>query len=421
MSPRKNDPLIGWVTITYRSVLGAILAVVALIAIVLYFMYPEQAKKMLGAAADKIAAQLGGGDHSKQALGAGAQQAKFTAIDGTVRVKKASSNTWVDARQDTVLEKDDVVQTGAEGLAQIVFADGSIYVVKPDSLISIQENSMNQQQQTNVAVEVKTGTVDLSTATYTQGSRSQVTVAGAKANLAADTSAQVRNDPRGDSAGFLVKKGGAEVTRNGETVRVTDYERLTFSADAAHMTKTKEIAPPVLITPANMAPIFTGGQPKALEFTWSPVQTARLYRLRVSKNPYFSSTVFDKRAPTPNMSVPGLTDGAYYWLVQSVDDNGRESIESERNRFTIIAKAPEKPTIALDLQPFVQHGRILEIKGKTEPGARVMANGQDVTVEPDGAFTFFTKQLPSGENLVTITALNTKGGSQTITKKVQID
>jgi hypothetical protein len=53
-------------------------------------------------------------------------------------------------------------------MAKVVFNDGTSYTVKQDSLIVIEENSANDQQQTNVAVAVSTGTVDLSTATYSR-------------------------------------------------------------------------------------------------------------------------------------------------------------------------------------------------------------------------------------------------------------
>ena len=89
-----------------------------------------------------------------------------------MRVKKASSNSWVTADYNVPLEKGDVVQTGSEGMAKIVFGDGTNYTVKQDSLIVIEENSANDQQQTNVSVAVSTGTVDLTTATYVQGSKS---------------------------------------------------------------------------------------------------------------------------------------------------------------------------------------------------------------------------------------------------------
>src|ERR1700738_4757706 len=126
------------------------------------------------------------------------QQAHITALDGTVRIKKASSNSWVRADYSVPLEKGDVIQTGAEGMAKIVFNDGTNYTVKQDSLIVIEENSANDQQQTNVSVAVTTGTVDLTTATYVQGSKSQVIVAGAKASLSPESAGQGHNDPKGD-------------------------------------------------------------------------------------------------------------------------------------------------------------------------------------------------------------------------------
>src|SRR6202040_1773710 len=117
------------------------------------------------------------------ASGATAQQAHFTNYDGTVRIKKSNSNTWVAADYSLPLEKGDVIQTGSEGMARVVFNDGTSYTIKQDSLIVIEENSANAQQ-TQVAVNVTTGTVDLSTSTFSQGSKSQVIVAGATASLA---------------------------------------------------------------------------------------------------------------------------------------------------------------------------------------------------------------------------------------------
>src|SRR2546427_1622325 len=87
-----------------------------------------------------------------------AVQAHITALDGTVRVKKSNSNSWVAADYNVPLEKGDVVQTGSEGMAKIVFNDGTNYTVKQDSLIVIGVSSTNQPQQTYVAVAVSYGT-----------------------------------------------------------------------------------------------------------------------------------------------------------------------------------------------------------------------------------------------------------------------
>src|SRR6266568_2595175 len=175
------------------------------------------------------------------------QQAHITALDGTVRVKKASSNSWVTADYNVPLEKGDVVQTGSEGMAKIVFGDGTNYTVKQDSLIVIEENSANEQQQTSVSVAVSTGTVDLATATYMQGSKSQVIVAGATASLAPNSEAVVHNDPHADRHEIMVTKGAGEVSRNGEVLHLADYQRASFQEDSPRMAKTQEIGPPTPI------------------------------------------------------------------------------------------------------------------------------------------------------------------------------
>jgi hypothetical protein len=419
--PKQKQHLeVSWTTVTYRSVLLAILAVVIVVSGVLSLLFPDQSKAMVTKAGEAFSRMLGKANDSADKKGN--DQATFTQIDGTVRVKKANSNTWANADYQTRLEKGDVIQTGSEGLAKIVFPDHTYYTIKQDSLIVIQENSTNTAQQTNVAVELTTGTVDLSTGTYNQGSKSQVIMAGATASLSPESKAMVRNDPRTDQHDFMVTKGTGDVTRGSETVRLGEYERASFKQDGPGLLKTKELAPPTLIAPANVASIFVSPTNAApLDFAWTPITNAQTYRIRISRNPYFSSTVFDKKSPVSQIKVPPLSEGAYYWTVQSVDDKGRESVESEKNRFTMIPKGAESVSIQLDLDPFVQRGHTIEVRGHTEPNARVMVNGFEVpAVNSDGSFSFFTPGLPTGENLITITAQNTKGGARTIQKKVVI-
>jgi hypothetical protein len=232
----------------------------------------------------------------------------------------------------------------------------------------------------------------------------------------------VRNDPKSDRHEILMKKGASEVTRNGEVVHLADWEKVAFQAQSPHMAKAKEIGPPTPISPANMMPIFTsGGEPKPIEFSWTPMANAVGYRLRISRNPYFSSTLADQKVNTADVIVSGLPEGAYYWVVQSYDANDKVSMESEKNRFTIIPKGKDTAAINLNLDPFIQHGHVLELTGKTEVGARVMVNGREVPViSTDGSFHYFTPPMPPGESMITITAQNAKGGVNTLQKKIVI-
>lgn len=424
---RKPGVYIAWKAVTYRSVLLALLVVVLVFGAGMHFAFPEftdgtvkAAGNLTAIALERIVGMAPPPDTSDSGT---EKKARFTALDGTVKIKKSSSNTWITAAYDIPLEKGDVVQTGSEGMAKIVFNDGTNYTVKQDSLIVIQQNSANDQQQTHVAVAVSTGTVDLSTATYVQGSKSQVIVGGATASLAPESAAMVHNDPKHDEHEILVKKGSGDVTRNGETVRLSDWEKATWKPESARIDKVKEIGPPALVSPANMMPIFTmgGASTKDVEFSWTPMVNAVGYRLRISRNPYFSSTIVDKPVNTADVTVTSLGLGAYYWMVQSLDTAGKESVESEKNRFTIIPRGKNAVAIVLDIDPLIQHGHVIEVTGKTENGARVMVNGREVPmVTTDGSFHYFTPPLPTGESVITVTAQDSQGGVNTKQQKVVI-
>ena len=423
---RKSEGLIAWTTVTYRRVLLALLFLAIAIALASYLIAPQttttainKTEDVLSGWADKIG--LTKVATPSNAIAVGQQEAHFTAIDGTVRVKKTSSNTWVNAGYNLPLEKGDVVQTSPDGIAKVVFADGTNYTVKPDSLIVVQENSTNAQAQTQVAVQVTTGTVDLNTSTFSAGSHSQVSVAGATATLAPDTTAMVRSDPREDQHDILVRKGSAEVARGGETVHASDYDKVSFKSDSPQMTKEKEPGPPTLISPANMAPVFFSGKDKALDFAWTTMPNVSGYHLRISRNRSLSSTVYDHKFSDPGtrasgtVKVSGLGEGTFFWVVQSILGPNRESVESETNRFDLIPKGSEDLTIKLEIeQPFVQHGHVIEITGRTEAGARVMVNGEEVPLlSPDGTFHYFTPPMPNGENMITVTAQNSRGAVST--------
>ena len=422
MAAKKHSEFdIAWMTVTYRSVILTVFAVVLAFTAATFLFFPDlgvvkSAKAAFNGTMDKMFPP-----HPTDVKG-GPQQAHFTNIDGSVRVRKASSNSFVPANYDLPLEKGDVIKTDSQGIAKIAFTDGSSYTVKEDSLIVVEENSTNAAQQTQVAVNVTTGTVDLTTGTLSQGSRQEVRMAGSRTEVKSDTSLQASNDPRSQTQEVVVKTGAADfVTQQGEKVALAPYERLAVNSDTGQIVKSKELAPPILITPANLAPFFYSPANKIVEFSWSPVDNAHAYHVRVSKNPYFTSNVYDNKKQQGEMvRVTGLPEGSYYWVVQSVDERGRESVESEKNKFTIVPRGSDV-NLALDLNPMVQHGHVIEISGKTDPSARVMVNSQEVPIiGNDGTFHFFTSPLPNGENLITITAQNAKGGVSTQTKKVVI-
>ncbi|HJT53946.1 MAG TPA: hypothetical protein VJ848_08865 [Candidatus Angelobacter sp.] len=425
---RKSAFQISYVTITYRSVMMGTLAVISVAAIVMYFTFPDTTNRMIMSGElglERLLTKAGffNSHDDRQVQDPGPQQAHFINIDGVVRVKKASSNTWVTADYSLALEKNDVVQTADEGIARVRFADGTNYTVKPDSLIVIQENSVNESQQAKVAVQVTTGTVDLTTASpMARGSKSQVIVAGATATFSPESAGEVQNDPRNDQHSILVKKGGAEVQRGGEDVKIVENEKLAFTSDSPTMVKTKEIGPPVLMDPKSGDNVQLDPKSKGITLSWTPVEGVHTFHVRVAKNQFFTGPlVVDQNWTHLELVLANLTPGSYWWEVQSVGDNGKLSSTSERNKFTVVPYAENGAKIPLEIVSLIQHGHVFEIKGQTEPGARVMVNGQEVAmINSDGTFHHFTNQLPTGENWITVTAQNSKGGYGLVSRPVNI-
>ena len=414
-----------WTTISYRAIMAyAILALLAL-GLVLYLIAPRYFGQKLKQGLGAITAGLGRTTSTEAA--AAKREAHFVNIDGTVRVKKAQSLQWISADYNTNLENGDYIQTGSDGVARIIFADGTNYLLKPDSLIVVEESREDPvTKATRVAVQVSSGAVDLSTGKFeVPGSTSRVSFENATANLAEDSRAMLRNDPRKDVHEFTVEQGQASVTRGSTTVQLGQYDQVTFNRDKPGLTRLKVISPPSLEDPPNMALTMTK-DPKAanLDFAWSHVPGAVAYRLQISPSGMFSNLVVNRSvAGRTSARVTGLEEGTYYWVVSSIDAKGVESQPSAANRFSLVQQVEAGSQVFLEVTGIVQHGRVLEVVGRTEPGSTVIINNEQVfSIAADGTFRHFTSPLAkTGANQITITAQNRKGGTQTIRKNIVVE
>jgi hypothetical protein len=402
----------------------AILALLAL-GLVLYLIAPRYFGQKLKQGLGAITAGLGRTTSTEAA--AAKREAHFVNIDGTVRVKKAQSLQWISADYNTNLENGDYIQTGSDGVARIIFADGTNYMLKPDSLIVVEESREDPvTKATRVAVQVSSGAVDLSTGKFeVPGSTSRVSFENATANLAEDSRAMLRNDPRKDVHELTVEQGQASVTRGSTTVQLGQYDQVTFNREKPGLTRLKVISPPLLEDPPNMALTMTK-DPKAanLDFAWSHVPGAVAYRLQISPSGMFSNLVVDRSvAGRTSARVTGLEEGTYYWVVSSIDAKGVESQPSAANRFSLVQQVEAGSQAFLEVTGIVQHGRVLEVVGRTEPGSTVIINNEQVfSIAADGTFRHFTSPLAkTGANQITITAQNRKGDTHTIRKNIVVE
>lgn len=413
-----------WTTISYRTIAFYAFLVLLGVGFVLYLISPKYFGQKMRSALETVSAGLvkTGAMESE-----GKREAHFVNIDGTVRVRKAQSAQWVRADYNTNLEKGDYIQTGGEGVARIIFADGTNYVLKPDSLIVVEESREDRETKaTHVAVNVSAGAVDLFTGRReVPGSTLKVKAEDAVADVAQETSMMVRNDPERNVHEFRVQEGRADVTRGSTTVGLGQYEQATFSSVEPGLTRSRVIAPPTLVSPDNMGLTVTPDPQKTeLDFSWKPVPGAEAYRLQVSSSGMLSNPVVDQKVlRKTSAKISGLEEGTYWWAVASIDAKGVESPLSRANRFTLVQRVESGDQAFLEVTNIIQHGRLLEVVGRTEPGSLVIINNEQVfTIKPDGTFSHFTSQpATKGQNQITITAQNRKGDIHTIRKSIVVE
>jgi hypothetical protein len=429
MSPRTPPPPpkggrsveVEWTTISYSTIAIYLVVAFALLLGVLYVISPGFVTKIARRALETVAA-----NPSSPQTNTSRREAHFVNLDGTVRFKKAGSSQWLRADFNTSLEKGDFIQTGSDGVARIIFADGTNYTLKPDALIVVEESREDPvTRATKVSVQVTSGAVDLATGHFeAPGSTSQVSFADAVATLNEESRAAVRNDPDKNVHEITVDTGQAEVTRGSESVQLGQYEQVSFTAQQPGLVRNKIIAPPSLLTPENME-LKQTANPKAttLDFSWTEVPEAQAYHLQISPSVMLSNFVVDKKVVgRTSIPISGLEEGTYYWMVSAIDAKGVESQPSQANRLNLVQEVAGNQAY-LEITDYISHGKVIEVQGKTEPGSTVIINNEQVfSISPDGTFRGFTPPFThSGSNQITITAQDRRGDTNTIRKTVVIE
>jgi hypothetical protein len=395
-----------WTAVTYKTVALYVLLVAAILFSVLYIASPN----WYSTTVRKISTAIDTSDNENIAINQ--TQAKFVNLDGKVLVKKVDSVQWVEADFHTTLDKGDLVQTGPEGVARITFGDGTFYVVKSATLITVEENSMASNKPTSVAVRINTGSVDLATPNWASpDSKATVSVEDSTAQLHSNSRAAVKADPDKKETEIVMARGSADVRRGPERIELAQYQKATLPVGGP-ITKADVLAPPDLVAPLNLTPIV-GENPKTtnIHFEWKPVQDAVSYTLRVSTTSMFTKAVKTATVNGTSAEINGLDGGDYFWNVSAMDQKKRTSEVSDTFKFTLVAQGKTQEML-LEIDGTQLHGRVAEIIGRTEPGAALIVNGQPVpNIAPDGNFRHFTEPLMPGEHTIVVIGQNRRGGT----------
>jgi len=406
--PKVSSVQVYWKTVTYRTVAIYVMLVLAVVAAALYLIYPEA----FSGAIAQVSRTLGGGAGASAELSV--KQAKFVNLDGRVQVKKVNSVQWVAADYRMALDKGDLIQTSSDGAARVNFADGTTYTVQADTLVTVEENSVGRDSETRVAMHITSGAVDLATGSWeSPKSKAEVSFSNAVASVQPNSRAAVRSDPQTNQTDITVSAGTAQLaTTDGQQhVEIGKWERATVPAAGCTVTKTSVLAPPDLSEPLNLQPLSVPDPKHApVHFEWKSVPQAVSYEIRISTTSMFSRIVEDRKLTGTSVDIAGLDAGDYFWDVMATDGQKHVSAASDTFKFTLATQGKGQDMM-LEIGPTELHGNVVEISGRTEPGAALIINGESVAdIRPDGSFKYFTQSLGRGSHTIAVTGQNRRGG-----------
>jgi hypothetical protein len=404
--PRGSGDRIEWFTVSYRT-LGLAGGGLVLLAVLGWLLFLRPAPPP---------------PPSATAIATGA---RFQKIDGSVQVKRAGTLEWLSATLAVSLRQNDLVRTGSGAAAEIRFADGTVFYVRPDSLITIEESSQNPvSRQQRVALSIQSGEANFQTAARGVPGSTTISTPTLRTTAERDTAGNIQV-AEGGATGLRIFKGqGAAETRTGQKIALASNEGVRVDATGAAGPKVALPTVPQLTAPSNGTDIAYPDLAQGITLLlWSAVPEVSAYRVMVDFSPSFARPLYDRQqtSRSTQMELRSLEAGAYYWKVAAVSADGTEGSFSEMWRFTLAKSAQSSATPPpLVFEAAELRGNVLQVRGRTEPGATLSMGGLRIEVQADGSFNEFVIFDGGAGASVRLTATGTHGGTVEQRRRVAV-
>lgn len=346
--------------------------------------------------------------------------ARFASVEGKVEVKRAGQLEWVPAAQVPVLRQSDLVRTGSGATAEIRFSDGSVFNVRPDSLITIEESTQNPVSRAQrVALSIQSGEANFQTPARTVPGSTTISTPTVRTQAERDTAGAIQVADTG-ATGLRVFRGQTTAeTRTGQRLTLASNQGVRVDAAGAAGPTMSLPRVPQLVAPPNQTEVSFPdlGQGVTL-LMWGAVPGASNYRVLVDYSPAFARPLYDRQGVrATQMELRALEAGSYYWKVAAIDAAGSEGSFSELWRFTLTRSAPVA-ALPLAVDALELRENILRVRGRTEAGATVTLNGVRLEVDADGSFNEFVAFEGGPGATVVLRATNAKGAAAVLRRPV---
>lgn len=358
------------------------------------------------------------------ALRSGAGQAQFAQIQGEVEYRRGDGGDWQEARSRVQLQPGDTVRTGESGSADILFQDGTLYTVRPNTQFIVSPGTGGAGGVPEQSIQMEYGWVNLSTAK----SSSNVKTPGAVARVKESSEAYVAVDKGTNQGRFGAYSGGMELSSNGGLKReVGALQQVVQTGGLLSEPKPMPARPEPLEPQDDL--LLDLGQSRKLVLAWSPVPGASRYALQISRNHLFVDNVIDAVNRTKVRATLGLRgEGTFQWRVAAFGAGGLQGPWSEPRKFRVVPASQsgagekrEGNPPELDLDEVKTYGSIFMVAGRSQPGARIVVNGEPVKLGADGSFNTPVQLTKEGWNIIEVRARDAWGNETVRRQRVFVE
>ncbi len=166
---------------------------------------------------------------------------------------------------------------------------------------------------------------------------------------------------------------------------------------------------------------------KTLVLAWKPVELATRYALQVSRSRLFVDNVIDVDARTKPQATLGLKgEGTFEWRIAALNRGWPAgSVELAAHfpgsRGRASGEKGDKTPPELVVDQVQAYGDIFIVAGRTEAGATLNVNGEQVAVAANGTFTKTVLVAQEGWSLLELHSIDPSGNEATVRHRVFVE
>jgi len=378
----------------------------------------SKAQKMALGARSRFEALAGAGDRSLVGEG------QFHAVRGKVEIQRAGKSGWEIAEAEAPVFNGDFIKTGDNGSAEILFSDGTLFKVAPNSLLEIHRRGKTATGKEGT-VKMVVGKINV----VTGQSRSVIATEDLETRIDTDSRVSLNIEENTRETVISAFSGGATLRdAGGKEVQVGQREQVRTVPGTGFSEKRKIPPPPTPLEPMNNTG-FDLAKDRVITLKWSKPPGSLGTRLQVSRFPDFPEGDLDVDSPVlrgGKVRLEALLPGNYFWRVATVFDDDALSEWSPPHRFRIYSRTRHRiirdlEPPALSVEPIRQMGHICIVEGKTEPGSTIDINGSRAEVDVNGAFHKMVELHKVGWTAIVIRATDPSGNTTEARRKVYLE